>query len=135
MIAYTCERCGRTVRSALLHLRDCTPSIDADFPRGAGYAPSVAAEGDRISPTVVMPAPRSDLPERLVNKGPSMTYRPDHERYHRHGPSTDPYDVEQREMRMERNVDRLIPDDIGPAEDWGIGPAFDDRSVVIGGER
>jgi hypothetical protein len=28
-----------------------------------------------------------------------MAYRPDHERYHGHGPSTDPYDVEQREMR------------------------------------
>lgn len=25
--------------------------------------------------------------------------RPDHERYHKHGPSTDPYDMERAEMR------------------------------------
>jgi len=76
MIAYTCERCGRTVRSALLHLRDCTPSVDADYGHSAVCADDPAA-----------------------------------------------------------CVAAIAAEDLGPAEDWGIGPAFDDRSVVIGGER
>ena len=87
MIAYTCERCGRTVRSALLHLRDCTPSVDADYPPAASCA---AVEYDPNSSAARIAQHWHDI------------------------------DAER---------------DLGPAEDWGIGPAFDDRSVVIGGER